>query len=115
MKLPVWSFELLRDTDAPFERVVERLLDGGRYGEWHPRHRHALPQLLMRDEARAEIQHQERPFPGVEEWSRYLIERKGDRVVLLHQGKFKGFPVLLLMAYWRIKSTRLWERFVEAL
>ena len=115
MKLPVWSFELLRDTNAPFERVVEKLMDGDHYFEWHPRHWKVAPCLVMRDDSRAEIGNQERPVFGVEEWSRYVIQRSGDRVTLLYEGKFKGLPVLLLMAYWRIKSTRLWERFVETL
>ena len=115
MKLPAWSFELLRDTDAPFERVVEKLMDGEHYGAWHPRHKQTDPHLVMRVETRAEIEHHERPIPGVEEWSRYVIERSGQRVILKHEGKFRGLPVLLLMAYWRIKSTRLWERFVETL
>lgn len=115
MKTPVWSFQLLRDTDAPFERVVAKLLEGGRYHEWHPRHRQVLPRLLRQDGARAEIEHQERPVPGVEERSRYVVERSGGRVTLLHEGRFKGFPVLLFMAYWRLKSERLWDRFVESL
>ena len=115
MKVPVWSFELVRDTNAPFERVVEKLLAGERYGEWHPRHRRTAPRLVMRDDSCAEIDHQDQPVPGVVEWSRYVVRRGGERVTLLHEGKFKGFPVLLLMAYWRIKSTRLWERFVETL
>lgn len=115
MKLPTWSFELLRDTNAPFERVVEKLLDGERYHEWHPRLQRATPRLVMRDGSRAEIEHRGRPVPGVEEWGRYVVQRSGDRVMLLHTGRFRGMPVLLLMAYWRIKSARLWEHFVETL
>ncbi len=115
MKLPVWSFEMLRDTDAPFERVVEKLMDGERYGEWHPRHRRVSPRMAVNDGDRVEIEHRDQPLAGVEEWSRYVVWRNGERVALLHVGKFKGLPVLLFMAYWRIKSTRLWERFVEAL
>jgi len=115
VKLPAWSFELLRDTNAPFDRVVEKLMDGEHYYEWHPRHRLVAPRVVMRDEARAEIEHQEKPIPGVEERSCYEIQRRGERVILLYKVKFKGLPVLLLMAYWRIKSTHLWERFVETL
>ncbi len=115
MKLPVWSFELLRDTDAPFERVVEKLLDGDRYGDWHPRHSQVNPQLVLKAADRAEIEYRDEPVPGVEEWSRYVVQRSGGRVLLLHVGRFRGLPVLLLMAYWRIKSARLWERFVETL
>lgn len=115
MKLPVWSFELQRSTDAPFERVVERLLDGERYHEWHPRHRRVAPRLVVNDEDHVEIEHRDAPIMGVEEWSRYVVRRQGERAILLHTGKFKGFPVLILMAYWRIKSANLWERFVETL
>ena len=115
MKLPVWSFELMRDTDAPFERVVEKLMDGERYGSWHPRHGRVSPQLLINEPGRVEIEHRDHPMMGVEEWSHYVVDRRGERVTLLHKGKFKGLPVLLLMAYWRVKSTRLWERFVETL
>ena len=115
MKLPTWSFELLRDTDAPFERVVEKLMDGEGYSEWHPRHRRVMPHLVVDEGDRAEIEHRDVPLMGVEEWSRYVVQRSGERIVLLHIGRFRGLPVLLLMAYWRIKSIRLWERFVESL
>ncbi len=115
MKLPVWSFELLRDTNAPFERVVEKLMDGERYGAWHPRHERASPHLVVNEAGHVEIEHRDKPVMGVEERSRYVVRRSGERVVLLHEGRFKGIPVLLLMAYWRIKSARLWERFVESL
>lgn len=115
MKKPVWSFQLVRDTDAPFERVVEKLMDGEHYGAWHPRHARVSPELVVNEGERVEIEHRDEPVVGVEEWSRYVVQRSGGRVILLHEGKFKGLPVLLLMAYWRIKSTRLWERFVESL
>lgn len=115
MKLPVWSFELMRDTDAPFERVVEKLLDGERYSDWHPRHDCVSPRLIVNESDRVEIEHQDQPLAGVEEWSRYVVRREEGRVTLRHVGRFKGLPVLLLMAYWRIKSERLWERFVETL
>ncbi len=115
MKYPVWSFELLRDTDAPFERVVEKLMDGESYFQWHPRHAITTPQLVVREEGRAEIDHVDAPLAGVSEWSRYVVQREGERVILLYVGRFKGLPVLLLMGYWRLKSARLWERFVESL
>jgi len=115
VKLPVWSFELQRETDAPFERVVERLMDGEHYGAWHPRHGRVSPRLVVSEQNRVEIEHRNIPVMGVEEWSRYVVELRGERVTLLHVGRFRGLPVLLLMAYWRIKSTRLWERFVETL
>jgi hypothetical protein len=115
VKVPVWSFELLRDTDAPFDRIVERLMDGEHYGAWHPRHERVSPQLIVNERDRAEIEYRTNPVMGVEEWSRYVVSCRGERVLLLHEGKFKGIPVLFLMAYWRIKSTRLWERFVESL
>ncbi len=115
MKLPVWSMELSRDTNAPFEAVVEKLIDGERYGQWHPRHQRVSPQLVMKDGERAEIEHRDKPVPWVEEWSTYVVQRLGDRVVLVYVGRFKGLPVLLLMAYWRMVSARLWERFVENL
>ncbi len=115
MKLPVWSFELVRDTDAPFERVVEKLLDGEHYGAWHPRHTRVAPRLVVDEDDRIEIAHRDEPVVGVEEWSRYVVQRSGERVNLTYEGKFKGLPVVLLMAYWRIKSDHLWERFVESL
>ena len=96
-------------------KIMEKLMDGERYHEWHPRLRRAAPRLVTRDDSRAEIEHQGRPVPGVEEWGRYVVQRSGGRVTLLHIGRFRGMPVLLLMAYWRIKSVRLWERFVETL
>lgn len=115
MKLPAWSFELSRNTDAPFGRVVEKLMDGDRYGSWHPRHARVSPRMLVDKPDRVEIEHRDQPVLGVEEWSRYVVQRSGERLILLHQARFKGLPVLLLMAYWRIKSERLWERFVESL
>lgn len=115
MKLPVWSFELLQDTNAPFERVVERLMDGEHYGAWHPRYQRVSPRLVVNEGDWVEIEHRDKPVIGVEESSRYVVRRHGERVILLHTGKFKGFPVLFLMAYWRIKSANLWERFVESL
>lgn len=115
MKLPVWSFELVRDTDAPFERVVEKLMDGERYHEWHPRYRRAVPRLVVNEGDHVEIEHRHKPLLGVEEWSRYVVRRQGTRLILLHAGKFKGWPVLFLMPCWRIKSANLWERFVEHL
>lgn len=115
MKLPVWSFELQRSTNAPFERVVERLLDGEHYHDWHPRHRHITPRLVVNETDHVEVEYRDKPLLGVEECSRYVVRRQGEQAILLHIGKFKGFPVLFLMPYWHLRSANLWERFVETL
>lgn len=114
-KKPVWTFELIRDTDAPFERVLEVLLDGPRYGAWHPAYPSAAPHLSLQEADRAEVVVQGTPFPGVVELARFLIQKQEGRVVLVHATRFKGWPVPLLIGWWRFERRDLWERFVRAL
>lgn len=112
---PVWSFTLQRTTNAPLERVAERLKDGADYGAWHPRHGRADLEIAHEDASRLEVLHRARPLPGVEECERYVVTRRGEGLVLAYEARFKGWPVLLMMSWWRIASDKLWERFVERL
>lgn len=114
-KKPVWTFELIRDTDAPFERVLEALLDGARYGTWHPGYAKAAPHLSSRENDRAEVVVQGSPFPGVIELAHIQIRQQEGRVLLLYAARFKGWPVPLLIGWWRLERRDLWERFVRAL
>ncbi|HZU53808.1 MAG TPA: hypothetical protein VFF77_07925 [Holophagaceae bacterium] len=114
-KKPVWTFELIRDTDAPFERVLEALLDGARYGAWHPGYRSAAPFLSSRAEDRAEVVVEGSPFPGVSELTHFQIRKQEGRTLLLSAARFKGWPVPLLLGWWRLERRDLWERFVRVL
>ncbi|HET6329851.1 MAG TPA: hypothetical protein VFF76_03600 [Holophagaceae bacterium] len=114
-KKPVWTFELIRDTDAPFERVLEALLDGSRYGAWHPAYTKAAPHLSLQEEGRAEVVVQASPFPGVAELAHIQIRKQEGRVLLLYAARFKGWPVPLFIGWWRLERRDLWERFVRAL
>jgi hypothetical protein len=114
-KTPVWTLELIRDTDAPFERVREVLLDGPRYGAWHPVYRQASPRVVNEEAGAVEIDWEESPFPGVTERAHFLIREQDGRVVLLYAGRFKGWAVPLLLGLWRLERRDLWERFVRAL
>jgi hypothetical protein len=114
-KKPVWTFELIRDTDAPFERVLKALLDGSRYGAWHPAYAKAAPSLSLQEADRAEIVLQDSPFPGVTELAHIQIRQQEGRVLLLYAARFKGWPVPLLIGWWRLERRDLWERFVRAL
>ena len=114
-KTPVWTLELIRDTDAPFHRVREALLDGPRYGAWHPVYRSASPRIVNEEPGLAEIDCEESPFPGVTERLRFQIRQQGDRVLLVYSGRFKGWAVPLLLGWWRLERRDLWERFVRTL
>lgn len=61
------------------------------------------------------MSYQQKPCWGVLETGRLEVRRQDDRTLLLHQARFKGWPVLLLMGWWRLHSHRMWERFVETL
>jgi hypothetical protein len=110
---PVWQFEITRDTNAPFCLVREALLDGKGYSDWHPRCRGASPEILE-DGERLEILCRFAKF-GIEEEAWYIIEPSGERLQLTYRNRFKGWPVLLLMGWWRVRSERIWERFIESL
>lgn len=112
---PVWSFSLERTTNAPLELVTSRLKDGAGFHAWHPRHRQALLRVVHEDDGRVELHHESTPLPGVVEFDRYLVTRQGDGLLLIYEARFKGWPVLVMMSWWRIVSNRLWERFVETL
>lgn len=114
-KTPVWTLELIRDTNAPFERVRQVLLDGSGYGAWHPVYRHAAPRLVNETGDLVEIDAEETPFPGVTERMRFQIRRQDGRVLLVYAGRFKGWAVPLLIGLWRWERKDLWERFVRAL
>jgi len=105
--------ELVRTTNAPLEVVRRALISGDR--AWHPRPGKS-PWTLGTDTAEGlELVQCERHPWGVEECATYRVEPSGDRLLLSYQARFKGWPVLFLMGYWRLKSHRIWERFVEAL
>ncbi len=114
-KTPVWTFELIRDTDAPFERVLEALLDGERYGAWHPGYASTVPHLSAQEKDQAEVVVEGSPFPGVAELTHFQIRQQEGRVVLLYATRFKGWPVPLLIGWWRLERRDLWERFVRSL
>ena len=113
MKRPSWQFSILRDTDAPFAMVRKALLNGGGYGGWHPRHKNADPEVIE-DDGCLEIlcRHS---FFGIQEEARYRVDPRDGRLLLAYTGKFRGWPVLPMMGWWRIKSEGIWERFVASL
>ena len=111
---PVWSFSLERTTNAPLEVVVARLRDAEAFQQWHPRHRRAELRVVHEDAFRFEGLH-ETVHWGVAEQGHYLVTREGQGLLLTYEGRFKGWPVLLLMGWWRMSSNKLWERFVEHL
>ena len=113
MRRPVWQFELTRDTNAPVGLVRETLLDGDNYGRWHPRHRQVSPQITEDGEC-FEILCIFSGF-GVAEEARYRVEPLGGRLLLTYRNRFKGWPVILFMGWWRIVSERVWERFIAYL
>jgi len=112
---PAWSFELVRDTNAPMQKVVEVLLDGGAFHRWHPRLRAVEGRIRKREAEHFLMDYMVRPVPGVEESGSFELRREGERVLLIHRAKFKGWPVLLLMGWWRVRSHRMWERLVRSL
>lgn len=114
-KKPVWTFELIRDTDAPFDRVLEALRDGPRYATWYPGHRIATPYLSSQEVDQADIVVESSPFPGVSELTHFQIRRQGGRVLLVCAARFKGWPVPLLIGWWRLERRDLWDRFVRML
>lgn len=120
---PVWQFELVRGTNAPFHLVREALLDGHGHRRWHPRRRRAAPQIVE-DGGRFVILCS---FDGlwVREDAWYTVEKckieksgakeDGGRLLLTYKNRFRGWPVIIMMGWWRIRSERLWERFIASL
>jgi hypothetical protein len=112
---PVWHFSLERTTNAPFETVKGSLKDGAGFHRWHPRHREAVLEVVREDACQLELRHESTPIWGVSEQDRYWVSTEPDGLLLVYEARFKGWPVLLLMGWWRVISHRLWERFVAQL
>jgi hypothetical protein len=110
---PVWQFELVRDTNAPLERVREALLNGQAYHLWHPRHRFVEPEIIEDGEC-FEVKCRIRGL-GVCEEASYRAEPAEGRLVLTYKNRFKGWPVILLMGWWRIRSEHIWERLISSI
>jgi hypothetical protein len=110
---PVWSFEIVRDTDAPFGVVRRALLDGGGYGSWSPRHAKAEMEVAE-DGACLEVLRRARSL-GAREDAAYRVEPMGGRLLLTYRGRFRGWTAILFMGWWRMRSERVWERFVASL
>ena len=115
MKRPVWNLELVRDTNAPLEAVARVLSDGRSYHRWHPRLRAVDGIVRSQGPGHFELDYVVRPCLGVEEQGTFNVSQEGNRVLLVHRAKFKGWPVLLLMGWWRLRSHRMWERLVRSL
>lgn len=107
--------ELVRDTNAPLEAVARVLSEGGSYGRWHPRLRAVEADVRIHTPERFESEYIARPCPGVEERGVFEVRPDGNRLVLIHHAKFKGWPVLLMMGWWRLRSHRMWESLVRSL
>ncbi len=115
VKRPVWSLELVRDTNAPLEAVARVLSDGRSYGRWHPRLKAVEVRVRLQDLEAFEAEYVLRPCLGVEERGFFQARPEGKRLLLIHRATFKGWPVLFLMGWWRVRSHRMWERLVESL
>lgn len=114
MKRPVWTFELVRETNAPLEPLLERLQDGTTWGDWHPRHATAAPQGSQ-EGAGWTFQATWPQHLGLQEWETFQLQPGDQGVRLTYRARFKGWPVLLLMGWWRLRSEFLWERLVQSL
>jgi hypothetical protein len=110
---PVWSFEVVRDTDAPFDVVRKALLEDGGYRRWNPRHTKAELEVTE-DGARLEVLRRARSL-GASEEATYSVEPQDGRLLLTYRSRFRGWTVLLFMGWWRVRSERVWDRFVASL
>jgi hypothetical protein len=115
VKRPVWSLELIRDTDAPMDVVVRVLSDGAAFHRWHPRLKAVDLDIRECDPSSFKADYASCPCLGVEERGVFEVHPEGERLILVHRIAFKGWPVLLLMGWWRVRSHRMWERLVESL
>jgi|GEM_PF-5289666 len=115
MKRPVWNLELVRDTNAPLDGVVRVLTEGGDYYRWHPRLKAVDLRVHRSEPGHFEAGYTLRPCGGVVEEGTFEVHPEGDRILLTHRARFKGWPVLFLMGWWRVRSHRMWERLVESL
>jgi len=112
---PIWSLELIRDTNAPLEAVVSILAEGAGFHRWHPRLKAVDLQIRCAEPDRFEAHYAIQPCLGVEERGEFTLRPEGGRLLLIHRAKFRGWPVLFLMGWWRVRSHRMWERLVESL
>ena len=112
---PVWSLELVRDTNAPLEAVAAALSNGAGFHRWHPRLKTVAVKIERNEAQRFEAGYRLHPFPGVQEEGCFEVRPEGERLLLVHRARFKGWPVILLMGWWRLRSHRMWERLVESL
>ena len=110
---PIWQFELVRDTNAPLKLVRDMLLNGQTYHLWHPRHRKVQPEIVEDGEC-LEISYNVRGLL-VHEDVRYRVEPDHGRLLLTYRNRFKGWPVILLMGWWRIRSEHIWERLISSI
>jgi hypothetical protein len=115
VKRPVWSLELIRDTNAPLEAVARVLSEGASFHRWHPRLKAVEVVVDGQDSTRFEAHYVLHPCPGIEEAGQFTLRPEGDRLLMIHRARFKGWLVLLLMGWWRVRSHRMWERLVESL
>ena len=115
MKRPVWSLELVRDTNAPLDAIAGVLSNGGAFYTWHPRLKVVEVVVQLSEVTRFEATYVARPCLGVEEQGVFEVKPEGDRLLLTHRATFKGWPVLILMGWWRVRSHRMWERLVRSL
>lgn len=115
VKRPVWSFEEVRDTNAPVSVVTAFLKDPASLPRWQPRLRGASLHVLEEGLARFVAAYAWRPTWGVAEEGRLEVIEAGGRTLLTHRARFRGWPVLLLMGWWRLRSHHMWERLVRSL
>lgn len=114
MKQPVWTLHLTRDTNAPLAVVLAPLEDGPGWARWHPARRAGVPEVTQDGEQRSfRVCHPWRL--GVLEEECFTVRPEGERVILDYTARFKGWPVLALMGWWRFQRRRLWEGFVDTL
>lgn len=106
---PVFTFCLTRDTNAPLSVIEDQIRQSE--SPWHPRHKRLL--LKSTEIGTFECLHPRRFF--VEESERFRFIPQGDRVQLCYEVRFKGWPVLMAMGWYRFQLRRIWESFVEQL
>jgi len=115
MKRPLWNLRIERTTNAPFEVVAAALQDPEHRRNWHPRPGGDEWTLLAQTQDSLALEEVIKHPWGVEERADYRVTPLEGGLLLSYQVRFKGWPVLFLMGYWRLRSHRIWERFVESL
>lgn len=112
---PVWSLEVIRTTNAPMSCLTEALLDRTFHALWRPGSVPVGLSIVVQTAELLEVRATRRPCWGVIEEALYRVESCGEGQKLVYQGRFKGWPVLLCMGWWRLALEYLWERFLELL